>query len=343
MEKNHITRTAIGIMVQAAKLLGRPYTYLKYTTLNEKYNILPEAHFDLTEAPDIKYWAIGRGGHRVHVDDTNTPVFDPVSHETTNTGPFQGVPFVLRQLNDDLLPDDRKNYALRRKETHNGIEYWAYYLKRLPELPVAPDIIHDNTRDGVTVSRMFKYTNDDLHPTPSDLPNDGVVISSADIIRISSKVTLDFNEWDVTEFYKVNKILYGNSARSMLSEILICSGVDKEIMVESGGSQVRFKEAVGVQVITFISAPTIISSANRGFYHEFELGEGEPLLTKGETRSTRYSLDVQPSTESATLSGTAYDASWRNNPASTSASIAASKPTTTPNGSRQVGQTGNGG
>lgn len=342
MEKNHICRTAIGIMVQASKLLGRPYVYLKYTTLNEKFDILPEAHLDLTQAPDIKYWAIGVGGHRVHVDDTGTPVFDPVSHETTNTGPYKGLPFVLRQLNDDLLPDMRRNYALRRKEEHNGIEYWAYYLKRLPDVPVAPDIIHDNTKDGVTVSRVFKYTNDDLHPIPPDLPNDGVVVSSADVIRIASTVTLDFNEWDVTEFYKVNQILRGSTSGAMLSEILICSGVDKDVMVESGGSQVQFKEAVGVQVITFISTPIILSSANRGFYHEFELGEGEPLLSKGETMSTRYSLETTPSTEAATLSGTAYDSSWKSQPASTTATIGVNKPTRTTNGSRQVGQTGGG-
>lgn len=336
MEKNNICRTAVGIMVQASKLLGRPYSYLKYTTLNERYDILPEAHLDLTDIPDVKYWAIGRGGHRVHVDDNNTPIMTPVSHETTNTGPFQGVPFVLRQVNDDLNTEERKNYALRRKETHNGIEYYAYYLKRLPELPSVPDVVHDNTKDGITTSRVFQYTNDDLYPVPSDLPNDGVVISSADIIRISAKVTIDFTAWDVTEFYRVNKILFGSEQHSIISEMMICSGVDKQINTESNGQAIRFNECVGTQVVTFITMYKPMTDFNRGFIHEFELGEGEPLLTKGETRSTRYSLDVQPSSEAATLSGTAYDATWKQNTPSTTASISADKATTTTNGQRQV-------
>lgn len=330
MEKLNICRTAIGISVQASKLLGRPYEYLKYTTLNELYDINPEAHLDITTPPDIKYWAIGRGAHRIHIDDSNTPVIDPIAHETTNTGPYKGVPFVLRRLNDDLNADDRAKYALRRKETHNGEEYWAYYLKRLPNNPEVPEVIHDNTKDGVTTSRPFKYTNDDLHPIPSDLPSVGVVVASADIIRISSRVLIEFNEWDVTEFFKVNKILYGSEQRSLISEILICSGVDRDVQVPSqSGSNVQFKEAIGVQVITFVSTFINVATANRGFHHEFELGEGEPLLTKGETRSTRYSLDVAPSAEAATLAGTAYDASNRHNGkgVSTTASISANKPT----------------
>ena len=58
----------------------------------------------------------------------------------------------------------------------------------------------------------------------------------------------------------------------------------------------------------FISTYIPISKHNRGFYHEFELGEGEPLLVKGETRSTRYSADVKPSETSRLIPGTTYDA-----------------------------------
>lgn len=310
MEKKNICRTAVGIAVQASKLLGRPYVYRKYTTMNERLDINPEAHAELTTPPDIKYWCIGRGGHRVHVDDSDTPIMDPISHETTDTGPYKAVPFVLRRTNDDLSATDREKYILRRKETHNGNEYWAYYGKRFEDVKSVPEIIHDNTKNGITTSRVFEYTNDDLYPTPPDLPNEGVTVASDDIIRISSKVVIDFNERDVEEYYKVSKILYGSESSSIISEILICSGVDKMITVTgSSGSTFQFKDAIGVQVNVFVSTYQQISDNNRGFYHEFELGEGEPLLTRGETRSTRYSLEHTPTAEAATLAGTAYDSS----------------------------------
>lgn len=335
MEKINICRTAIGIAVQAAKLLGRPYEFIRYTTLNERYDINASAHLDIKTTPDVKYWAIGRGGHRIHIDDEEVAIPDTVSHETTNTGPFKGIPFVLRQLNDDLTTEERKNYALRRKETHNGIEYWAYYLKRLRVNPVTPEVIHDNTKDGVTTSRPFMYTNDDLFPTPSDLPAEGVIVSSADIIRISSQIEVSFNEFDVAEYYKVNKIIHGSEQRSLISEILICSGVDKEMAIETVGSQsTQMNEAIGVQVVCFITTYIHVASSNRGFKHTFELGEGEPLLTKGETRSTRYSLEVQPSAEHATLAGTAYDAS--NKGTSTTQSISLANKTNGELGKRQV-------
>ena len=314
MEKTNICRTALGIAIQASKLLGRPYQYLKYTTLNEYYDILPDAHLDITTIPDLKYWAIGRGGHKTHLDNSDTPVFDPINHETTNTGPFKGVPFILRQLNDDLTAEQRANYALRRKENHNGIDYWAYYLKRLPVVNEPPEIIHDNTVDEITTSRTFQYTNDDLHPTPPTLPNQGVVVSSADIIRISSVVQVSFNEWDIREYMKVCKILYGSEQQSLISEILICSGVDRDVRVPTtGDASVPFREAIGVQVMTFVSIVILVANTNKQWVHEFELGEGEPLLTKGGVNTTRYSEAVKPSANAGTLAGTQYDASNRNN------------------------------
>lgn len=331
--KKSITRTAVGIMVQASKLLGRPYEYPKYTTLNEYYNINPEAHLDLKTLPNLGYYAIGQGAHRLHVDDRNVPTFDPIAHETTDTGPYLGMPFVLRRTNDDLDTERRNRYALRRKETHNGIEYWAYYLKRIPQESVSPDVIHDNTQDGVTVSKPFVFTNDNLHPTPNELPSFGVTVASADIIRVSSRVVIDFNEEDVAEFFKVCEVL-GNDTAICISEILICTGTDKRISVEGvNGQTLQMNEAIGVQVVTFVSFFASLVDANRGFYHEFDVAEGEPLITKGETRSTRYSTDVQPSVNAERIRGTIYDASNRQNGSdvSTTASISASNPTPTPN------------
>ena len=314
MEKKNICRTALGIAIQASKLLKRPYSYARYTTLNEYYDINANAHLDLAESPDVKYFSIGRGGHRAHVDDTNTPVMDPISHEATHTGPYQGVPLVLRQLNDDLNAEYRARYALRRKETHNGVEYWAYYLKRLPEVNIPPEVIHDNTKDDITTSKVFVYTNDDLHPTPADLPAEGVVVTSSDIIRISSRVEISLTAFDVAEFYKVNKILFGSEQRSILSEILICAGVDKDVKIETSDSaSVNFKEAVGVQVVTFVSTFVNLIDFNQGFRLAFELGAGEPLLTSGALNATRYSPGTVPSAVAATLAGTAYDASNREN------------------------------
>ena len=310
MEKINTCRTTLGIMLQAAKLLGRPHSFPKYTTLNERFDIHADAHQDLTEVPNLGYYCIGIGGHRMIIDDKQIPVDDPVSHETTNTGLFKPMPFVLRQLNDDLPATQRVKYALRRKETYNGTEYWAYYLKRLAKINEAPEVIHDNTKDGVTTSKPFDFTNEDLYPTPSDLPPVGVVVASADIIRISAKVEIDFSEQDVLEYLNVCKIMYGSEKYAVISEIGICSGVDKTISADGeSNSTIAFKEAIGVQVNVFISTYIPISKHNRGFYHEFELGEGEPLLVKGETRSTRYSADVKPSETSRLIPGTTYDAS----------------------------------
>lgn len=337
MEKMTTCRTAIGIAIQASKLLGRPYKYLKYTTLNEYYDINPEAHLDLTTAPDVKYFAIGRGGHKqTFIDKDNTPIMTTVNHETTNTGPFKGIPFVLRRINDDLTAEERQRYALRRQETHDGVKYWAYYLKRTSNGTEAPQVLHDNTKDGVTTTKYFQYTNDDLHPTPSDLPSVGTIVNSADVIRVSSRVDIVFDAFDTREYYKVNKILFGHEGAGIISEIMICAGVDQQTTVDSGdNNKIAFMEAVGVQVVTFVTLYNQPGYNNVGIHLQFDLWGGEPLLTKGETRGTRYSPDVKPSAEAETLKNTAYDASnISRSEVSTTASIAATKPT--PPGDRQT-------
>lgn len=314
MEQINTTRTITGIKLQASKLLGRPHDIDKYSTLNERFDINASQNADLTEQPNVGYYCIGLGAHRQHIDDKMIPIYLPVSHEASNTCLFKPMPFVLRQLNDDLSPELRKRYALRRKETYNGTEYWAYYLKRLPRSNEAPELIHDNTKDGVTTSKPFHFTNEDLYPQPSTLPREGVVVSSADILRVSSKVELDFNEQDVTEYINVHRIMHGSARYAVISEIGICSGVDRDMNVEGEkNSTITMKEALGVQIVTFITTFYDIASSNRGFYHEFELGSGEPLLTKGETRSTRYNPDIKPTDIPAVLPGTQYDASNPNN------------------------------
>lgn len=306
-----VRRTAIGIALQAAKLTGRPYDYPKYTTLNEALAINETLHQDLTTLPNLGYLAIGRGAHRHHIEDqSGLDVIDAIPHETTDTGLFMQLPFVMRQLNNDLSPEDRRDYALRRKETHNGEDYWCYYLKRIKFDKVAPEIFHDNTQDGVTTSRPFAYTSNDLNPVPPELPPEGVVVTSADVIRISSKFQLHFDERDTSELYNVMRIKY-NSKSAVISELAICSGTDKEVSIEIAGGNAKMKEAIGVQVIAFISTHYDLSKSNRGFIHEFEFGEGEPLITRGETRPTRYSTDAPPSAIPESLKGTVFDASNR--------------------------------
>lgn len=330
MEKQNVCRTAIGISIQAAKLLNKPYQYLKYTTLNERFNINETAQNDLTEVGSIKYYTIGDGAHRMYVTDGGRlQVIDPVSHETTDASLYNPTPFVLREINNDLTELERNRYALRRKETHDNKEYWAYYLKRLEMDNVPPQIVLDNTKNGLTTSREFHYTNENLYPKKRDLPPEGIVVSSADLIRVTSKVRIDFNEQDVAEYLNVCKVLYGSDKSAIISEIGICTGVDRKVTVDTGLNQtVEMNEAIGVQVVTFISTFNLISTSNMGFYHEYELGGDEPLLTGGESRNSRYSPDVTVSAQSKALAGTIYDASYqvgKNTPTGTK-SISGTKP-----------------
>lgn len=295
MEKTNICRTAIAIALQATKLIGAPHSFSPNTTLNEYFDINPEAHKSQTAIPNLMYYCIGRGGHRVYTDADGEAVFDPVEHSATDTGLYRPVPFVLRPLNNDLTVDERMNYRLRRLEEHDGQHYYAYYLKVLPRPTMDAEIVQETVVDGVATAVPFIFTRDNLFPTPPEISPVGTVVATAQSIRTSVRVEIDFNEWDTNEYYNVCRILKGTSQHALISEIGLVSGVDIDVSADVNGSQVSIREVAGAQLNVIISMPIIVSSANRGFTHAFELGEGEPLLVNGRTPSTRYSDSVKPS------------------------------------------------
>lgn len=51
-------RTLFGIDLQLAQLYGEDYTCLPNTTLNEKFNILPEINVPPGQYPTLKYITI---------------------------------------------------------------------------------------------------------------------------------------------------------------------------------------------------------------------------------------------------------------------------------------------
>lgn len=303
MEKSNVCRTALAVALQSSKLIGKPMEFPANSTLNELFNINPEAHNGQTTLPNLMYYCIGRGGHRAFTDPDGEVVLDPIPHSTRDTGLYRPVPFVLRPINNDLTVDERNNYRLRRMETHNGQQYYAYYLKKL-ELPTnGVELLIETVVDGVATATPFQYSRDDLSPTPPELSPTGTIVAAAQSVRASIRIEVDFNEWDTNEYYNVCRILKGTDQHAMISEIGLVSGIDIDVSADVNGSQVSIREVAGAQINVFISIPIIVASANRGFMHAFDLGEGEPLLVSGKTPSTRYSAEHQPTNVAAMIAG----------------------------------------
>lgn len=277
-----VTRSLWGAELQASLALDLPYTLRENTTLNQKFGV--EANQGLEpngKKPSIKYLAIGKGGHKNSIGADGTPFTSPLQHDPSDAALFDHIPFVLREVDNDLSVAERTGYALRVPTTINGKNYFAYYLKRLDLSTVNTKLYKTTVIDGVSTTVNYTPTSDNLNPEKPEMPNTGVITTSGDSLSVSALVELLFTEQDAANLVEVADIMFGNPMLAVISEMALCSGIDKVVTGPGpGNTQINYNEVIGAQIATFISTYYSIAFSNKGFDLILELGATEPLFTK---------------------------------------------------------------
>ncbi|MND25672.1 hypothetical protein D3C81_144480 [compost metagenome] len=275
-----ITRSVWGSSLQTSLLLGQLPTILEHTTLNEKFGILADEELGDTERPAMRYYCIGNGGHKNMVGADGVPYTSPLPHRASDAALYRHLPFVLRRVDNDLDVVARSRYGLRRLENIGGVNYFAYYLKRISMADTQPQITHTIV-DGdqkETVPYVPNLAN--LNPTPPAMSNEGVLTSSGDYLSTSQILTLVFSAEDVLELINACRIKYDNEAYAVISEIGMVTGVDRNAQVQGpGNTQFNMKEVIAAQIASFITTHHSVAFTNKGFTQDIELGATEPLLT----------------------------------------------------------------
>lgn len=274
-----VTRTVYSSYIQTCLLLGLPPAYAPNSTLNEKFGILPATLPTQTERPKLGYYCIGNKGHQNVVGAESIPKPEPVQHRATDAALYGHIPFVLRPIADDLTSVERARYALRREEVHNGETYVAYYLRRLDLSNVTPIMQSKTVNDGVENTTPFVPNSSNLNPTPPDINNTGVNVTSGEYVSASALLALSLTEEDANELINVAKVLYNDEYYAIISEIGLCTGVDKVVQVSgSQGGTFNFNEAIGVQIASHIPAMIPLKFSNTGTSISLAVGATEPLF-----------------------------------------------------------------
>jgi hypothetical protein len=274
-----IVRSVAGAALQTSEYLGLPHVFLSHSTLNEKFNINAAMMPADTDIPHIRYACIGNGGHSVVIGSNNIALNKPIQHKPRHTGLYRHLPFVLRPLTSDLTPQQRAKYRLRNVLTIDGVAYAAYWLKVLDLSTSVVECDYYTVSNGVTTSTTFAPNSNDLSPTPPDLSSTGVVSTSGDYIAASSKVPFDLNDEDILELGNVANIMYGDKDYAIISEIGLCSGVDKVVTGDFNGVQASYTEAIGVQIANFVCTYLPTQYLDNDLSLEFDVGSVEPMLT----------------------------------------------------------------
>ncbi len=279
MESDRITHTAWGQFIQAQLLMSNPNTPIilqPNTTLNEKLNIMETSRLDINDKVNVQWYCIGHGGHQILKSSNGIDYPDSVKRDPLEASLYDMVPFVLRQKNQDLTEEEARQYRLKRIETHGGVEYYAYYLKRMT-IEDKPKVLIETTVDGVKQVKPYTVTEANLSPHKPTLSPREVVSASNTKVRVSIGASINFTEQDTENLKEVFKILYGTSKITLISEIGIVAGSDVANVSVAGGR--TGNELKGATVVSILSVYHALHFSNNGFEERLELGEKTPLAT----------------------------------------------------------------
>ena len=277
----NITRTAYGAFLQTVKYLGIPFQMIPNTTLNERFGINAGVAPSANAIPEMQYFCIGVGGHSFTVGADSIPVPTPIQHEATDAACFKPIPFVLRPVTSDLSQVQQTNYALRSVITINSVQYVAYYLKRIDLTQVTAQMQLVSVNAGVETVTPFTPNSSNLNPTPQTPSNSGTNVVTGNYVSASAPVGLIFSQTDATELQNVATIMFGNPDYAIISEIGLCSGVDKVVSVTpTTGATYNFNDAIAVQIQSFIETIVLFAFNNNGTNILLDLGCTEPLFTQ---------------------------------------------------------------
>lgn len=278
MQVQTSNRTVYGAYLQTCQLLGLPFDLKPNTTLNEKLGIQESATLNQSEMPHVRYFCIGNGGHDVKsAGGKSIPV--ALQHRPSDPVPFSLIPFVLRQVDDDLNATQRQRYALRRTKSYNGVNYFEYSARRIDITGVTAKMYYHEVDAGTTNVTEFTPDASNLSPVPPDLSNTGTNTATGDYLTASARLTLMMDDFDIAEIINAVKIIYGDEDLAIISEIGMCSGVDRIVStVTTGNATIDFNEVVGCQIHSHMKGIHLLQFVNKELGKNYDVGATEPLF-----------------------------------------------------------------
>jgi len=267
----NVTRTIYGINLQTALLLDQPFRPLPNTTLNEKFDILP--NYGISDMlPKLRLMTIGIGGNPVI---ENTAINGKRgSHRPVDGALFKHIPFILRPENNDLSENERKRYRLRKTVYTDSGAYIAYYGRLIDDIKFTNTLFQVTSVEGDNFIGPYDTLSDSniLNPVPT--LNTDIFSTKGRYILNMCKVYFHFTQDEINEIKNAIKILYPNDNTNTITEIGFCSSLDVDTTYG--------KESVWTQINYFVDTnfdlELLYNLANeKEIEYQVEIGGMEPL------------------------------------------------------------------
>lgn len=275
----HVTRTVYFSSLQSAMVRGGVHKWLEHTTLNEKFNVLPKDYPPHPNFPILSYIVIGRGALGMTAGADGKPDVVIGQHRNTDAALFDHMPFVLRTLDNDLPPERRNRYVLRELKEYFGVQYWAYWGRRVDFSLADTDLfVKTVLEDGSVRVEAFVPDESNLSPTPVDLSNTGTNLLAGVSTLASTVIPIPLDTFDINEIRNASTIMKRVTGKATISELALCTGSVKSIQAQGVNGTFTFNEAIGVQIAAHIQTLYPMDFINRNLTDELELGISEPMF-----------------------------------------------------------------
>ena len=266
------------LRLEAARRKGGTYTPDPFSTLNEYFGIQNGEVLAAGQFPEVAYLTIGRGGHRNVSGAGGASLTDSLMHRITDARLFEHLPFVLREVDNDLTGEQRKRYRLRRLEVHGGKNYFAYYAKALAvgtDEPVTEKLVA--TAAGV-VTTPYVFSAQQQNPVPVSMTNGEVNYASGEHLAVRNKLKEELTAADMNEILAACEIVYKDKRFAQITELAMCSGCDVTVNTTDGGKNVTYTEIRAAQCCSFAGCDYTLMYQNENITLNFSVGNTLPYL-----------------------------------------------------------------
>lgn len=275
---DQITRTIYSSHLSTCKMLNRPFTVLPNSTLNQKFNLHANELPATNEYPTLGYIGIGNKGASYEMTTSGYILTTPIPHLARDASLYNFIPFLVRDINDDISSTERLKYRLRVPLTINGTTYVAYYLRTLDIQNLIPTVELRNVQGKTITTTAFTPTQSDLAPTPPVLSTSNLNDPNGDYLVSTAKIAFALDQTDITNIMDACALLYGDPRYAVINEIAICTGVDKILQGSFGSATSNYTDTIATQVAAFISQYHALTANTTQVSILLDAGSVEPLL-----------------------------------------------------------------
>jgi len=218
-------RTAYSKMIENRAKTGTVYTPILNTTLNEKFNILPNEDNSNISYPIINLLTIGSGLTNLNNQSTRLNL-QTSPHTAIHAALFNHIPFYIRPVSEVVVNPPSDKLRLHKVQTINNVDYNVYYGYKISNYEYKNELVKFNNIEDefVNVSKYDLSANDVLNP----IPNNNINLTNKTYISDFIKIYTFFTLAEINEIINSFNFLFPNTD-PIITEIGVCSSKEKTL------------------------------------------------------------------------------------------------------------------